>query len=127
MQENVLPYLKSGLHIKTASSFIVDIDVQSYWDWSIHKGNHEAPEVLSILHHHFAQHPSMHLYFALGYYDLDIPYFGSQRNIHQLLLSDKQQQRIRQKNYPAGHVVYWDQASRLALYQDTKQFYQTSK
>lgn len=126
VKQNIMPHLKNDLKIPNSNHLVIYKDVQSYWDWAITKGNPAAPEVLSILHHYLGTHEDMHLFFGLGYYDIDIPYFGSERNIDQLLLSPKQQQRITKKRYPAGHVIYWDLPSKAKLYDDVKHFYEQS-
>ncbi len=72
-----------------------------------------------------AQNPDMKLFVASGIYDLALPFFGQELNIHRLLLSPEVRNNITMKRYFGGHMMYLVPSTRQKLISDLAKFIET--
>jgi carboxypeptidase C (cathepsin A) len=66
--------------------------------------------------------PNLKVMVAGGYYDLATPYYEGWYEMHHLPISAQQQANIEFHYYPAGHMVFVNEASLKALHDDTAAF-----
>ncbi|MBN2659379.1 MAG: hypothetical protein JXR86_20150 [Spirochaetales bacterium] len=66
----------------------------------------------------------MEVYITHGLYDLVTPHFSTDRLAAQMKLTEDQKKKLTVKHYPGGHMFYGRAASRVALFEDMKAFYQ---
>ena len=75
-----------------------------------------------------ALNPYLRVFSANGYYDAVTPYFQTILNFQNMPLdSDYIARVLTIKNYPSGHMVYLDNASRIAMKSDLAPFFDGSK
>lgn len=65
----------------------------------------------------------MEVYISHGLYDLVTPSFSTDRLSALMKLTDDQKKKLTIKHYPGGHMFYAREKSRIAFFQDMKQFY----
>ncbi|MFP3558227.1 peptidase S1 [Paraburkholderia sp. SIMBA_049] len=71
-----------------------------------------------------AVNPYLRVFSANGYYDAVTPFFQTLINFQNMPLDSVQiQSNLTVKNYPSGHMVYLDNASRTAMKADLSSFY----
>jgi carboxypeptidase C (cathepsin A) len=73
-----------------------------------------------------ALNPCLRVFSANGYYDAVTPYFQTILNFQNMPL-DSDYVALTIKNYPSGHMVYLDNASRIAMKSDLAPFFDGSK
>lgn len=70
-----------------------------------------ATDVTPSLEAAFAKNPYMKLFVAMGYYDTATPYYAVEYTLDHLAISPEARAGITTGYYPAGHMVYIDDAS----------------
>jgi carboxypeptidase C (cathepsin A) len=71
-----------------------------------------------------ALNPYLKVFSANGYYDAVTPFFQTILNFENMPLVDAHARaNLTVRNYPSGHMVYLDGASRTAMKADLAQFY----
>jgi len=71
-----------------------------------------------------ALNPYLKVFSANGYYDAVTPFFQTILNFDNMPLLDSDARRnLTVRNYPSGHMIYLDAASRTAMKADLAQFY----
>ncbi|MHB1311899.1 MAG: S10 family peptidase [Gemmatimonadaceae bacterium] len=89
--------------------------------WRYDEGQY--PNVVPSLERAFAKNPDMHLYVAMGYYDMATPYWAVQYTLdHMALEPTVRAGRIRTEHFTAGHMMYIDAASMKKLREGLRQF-----
>ncbi|HEY3285834.1 MAG TPA: hypothetical protein VGJ96_01795 [Gemmatimonadaceae bacterium] len=74
------------------------------------------PNVVPSLERAFAKNPDMHLYVAMGYYDMATPYWAVQYTLdHMTVENSVRRNRIQVEHFTAGHMMYIDAASMKKL------------
>lgn len=74
------------------------------------------PNVVPSLERAFAKNPDMHLYVAMGYYDMATPYWAVQYTLdHMAVEPAVRKTRIHTEHFTAGHMMYIDAASMKKL------------
>jgi carboxypeptidase C (cathepsin A) len=74
-----------------------------------------------------ALNPYLKVFSANGYYDAVTPFFQTILNFENMPLVDPQAlKNLETHNYPSGHMVYLDNASRSAMKTDLANFYKES-
>jgi carboxypeptidase C (cathepsin A) len=68
------------------------------------------------------QNPGMKVLIARGYYDLDVPYFGTDYALNQLGLAPELQANVTRAFYESGHTLYTPRAGREKLKADVSAF-----
>jgi carboxypeptidase C (cathepsin A) len=89
--------------------------------WRYEEG--QFPNVVPSLERAFAKNPDMHLYVAMGYYDMATPYWAVQYTLdHMALEPNIRKSRIHTDHFTAGHMMYIDAASMKKLRQGLRTF-----
>jgi carboxypeptidase C (cathepsin A) len=82
----------------------------------------QAANVLPDLADAMKMNPELKVQMHGGYYDLATPYFAAEYELWHLPLPPEIARNIEVKLYPAGHMVYAHDASRLALHDNAADF-----
>jgi len=89
--------------------------------WRYDEG--QFPNVVPSLERAFAKNPDMHLFVAMGYYDMATPYWAVQYTLDHMAVEPKiRQSRIHTDHFTAGHMMYIDAASMKKLRADLRKF-----
>ncbi|NNJ27808.1 hypothetical protein LzC2_39170 [Planctomycetes bacterium LzC2] len=70
-----------------------------------------------------AQNPALHLFFAMGHYDLATPPAAAEYTLNRLLLTGGGEDRVTAEFYPGGHMMYVHEPSLEQLRDDLVAFY----
>ncbi|HET7458378.1 MAG TPA: hypothetical protein VFJ74_12080 [Gemmatimonadaceae bacterium] len=71
--------------------------------------------VTPALERAFARSPHMRLYVAMGYYDMATPYYAVEYTLSHLAVAPDARRNITTDYFPAGHMMYIDEASMAKL------------
>ena len=75
-----------------------------------------------------ALNPYLKVFSVNGYYDAVTPFFQTILTFDNMPLVDAHARRnLTVRNYPSGHMVYLDGASRTAMKTDLAQFYNSTR
>lgn len=89
--------------------------------WRYDEGQY--PNVVPSLERAFAKNPDMHLFVAMGYYDMATPYWAVQYTLDHMTVSPQvRASRIQTDHFTAGHMMYIDAASMRKLRADLRRF-----
>ncbi|MEM9701091.1 MAG: hypothetical protein AAF907_01450 [Planctomycetota bacterium] len=70
-----------------------------------------------------AMNPSLHLFFAMGHYDLATPPAAAEYTLNRLLMTGDADDRVHAKFYPGGHMMYVHSPSLVQMRTDLLEFY----
>lgn len=128
-------YLNNDLKF-TATSNFVDLNDQAFqfWDFShadptgaVQKPDRQGNPTLYTagdLAATMAANPDLLVLSASGYYDSVTPFFQTRLTLDAMPLEDAQVRRnLTIQNYPSGHMIYLDSASRTAMKADLAAMY----
>ena len=114
----------------------IDLNDQAFLNWDfghIHptgaqKGGQASLYTAGDLAASMALNPYLEVFSANGYYDAVTPFFQTILTLENMPLVDAHARRnLTVRNYPSGHMVYLDGASRTAMKTDLAQFYNSTK
>ncbi|MBI3568480.1 MAG: peptidase S10 [Gemmatimonadetes bacterium] len=89
--------------------------------WRYEEGQYA--NVVPSLERAFAKNPDMHLFVAMGYYDMATPYWAVQYTLDHMTVEPKvRASRIHTDHFTAGHMMYIDAASMKKLREDLRGF-----
>ncbi|MEO8851785.1 MAG: peptidase S10 [Allobranchiibius sp.] len=91
-------------------------------EWSYKEFEGRSVYVSDRLERAMRANPHLRIHIAYGYYDGATPYFAAQETVAQLRLSDEALARIEHCYYPAGHMMYVHQPSRVQQSRDLAAF-----
>jgi carboxypeptidase C (cathepsin A) len=89
-------------------------------EWSYEDFQNAYVDVSEALRSTMARNPHMRVFVASGYFDMATPYFATDYTIHHLGL--RETDRIIERRYEAGHMMYVHRASRERLRADLESF-----
>lgn len=92
----------------------------SPWNWG--KGNQYASG-LKEMRNLMAQNPKLKVVFMSGLYDLATPFGSTEYSISHIGLNSEELSRIDQFLYPAGHMMYYNDAIRKSMKSDLNGFF----
>ncbi len=124
-------YLNDELKYTSVSPFL-DSNDQAFKNWDFghidptgaQKGGADTLYTAGDLAAAMALNLNLKVFSANGYYDAVTPFFQTILNFENMPLSSSDVAgRIAIKNYPSGHMVYLDNASRAAMKTDLAEFY----
>jgi carboxypeptidase C (cathepsin A) len=127
-------YLNEELKYVAVSPFL-DSNDEAFKNWDFghidptgaHKGGPAALYTAGDLAAAMALNPNLKVFSANGYYDAVTPFFQTKLNFRGMpLRGPHTTDRITVRNYPSGHMIYLDNASRSAMKADLAGFYDTS-
>jgi carboxypeptidase C (cathepsin A) len=91
------------------------------WNWG--GGRNRNVNVATRLRDAMTKNPHLHVFNAEGLFDFATPYFAARYTLDHLGLDPEQRSRLHAATYRAGHMMYIDAASRIALKRDLAAFY----
>jgi carboxypeptidase C (cathepsin A) len=94
------------------------------WDNDVEEG---YPDTSEDLRQALNQNPYLKVLFAVGWYDLACPYFGTHFTVNHMDLGPKQLANLSWQFYPAGHMMYIERSSREKLAKDVTSFINGAK
>jgi carboxypeptidase C (cathepsin A) len=124
-------YLNDELKFTSTSPF-VDLNDQAFLNWNFghidptgaQKGGVGSLYTAGDLAASMALNPYLKVFSANGYYDAVTPFFQTILNFENMPLVDSHARRnLTVRNYPSGHMIYLDGASRTAMKADLAEFY----
>jgi len=116
----ITPYLNATLQYTNPSSYVLVTNAIRTWDFA-HDGQ-TLPDTVPDLAAALAQNPQLKVLSVNGYYDLATPFFQTERDLARLGPTSNVLLRF----YPAGHMTYLDDGSRVLEKADLVQFYQSA-
>ena len=124
-------YLNDELKYTSTSPF-VDLNDQAFLNWDFghidptgaQKGGAATLYTAGDLAAAMALNPYLKVFSANGYYDAVTPFFQTILTFDNMPLVDSHARRnLTVRNYPSGHMIYLDGASRTAMKGDLAEFY----
>ncbi|WP_089299874.1 S10 family peptidase [Haloechinothrix alba] len=103
---------------------ILSFGVNSSWSYSEFENSHVT--VSDKLSAAMRANPHMKLHVAFGYYDGATPYYAAEHALAHLAVPDELLDNISRAYYPAGHMMYVHEPSRLQQSADLKEFVRSS-
>jgi carboxypeptidase C (cathepsin A) len=127
-------YLNNELRF-TATSPFMDLNDQAFLNWDFghidptgaQKGGADSLYTAGDLAAAMSLNPYLRVFSANGYYDAVTPFFQTILNFENMPLdSPHARENLAIHNYPSGHMVYLDNASRSAMKTDLAGFYEST-
>jgi carboxypeptidase C (cathepsin A) len=124
-------YLNEELQFTSTSPFM-DLNDQAFQNWNFghvdptgaQKGGSDSLYTAGDLAAAMALNPYLKVFSANGYYDAVTPFFQTILNFENMPLgSSRARANLTIRNYPSGHMIYLDNASRAAMKADLAKFY----
>ncbi|MCU1680912.1 MAG: peptidase [Amycolatopsis sp.] len=103
---------------------ILSIDVNKAWSYSDFEGR--AVSVVDSLGEAMRANPHLKVHVAFGHYDGATPYFASEHVLAHLSIPEELRENIDSAYYPAGHMMYVHEPSRIQQSKDIAKFITTS-
>lgn len=125
-------YLNDELRFTSTSPFM-DLNDQAFLNWNFdhidptgaQKGGNDSLYTAGDLAAAMALNPYLKVFSANGYYDAVTPFFQTILNFDNMPLDDPHARKnLTTRNYPSGHMIYLDNASRSAMKDHLAEFYQ---
>lgn len=121
-------YLLNELHWQKGEPYVVITENVEPWNWTFDSKPQGGVGYLSFMQDFrvaMMKNPTLKVFVAAGYYDLATPFFSQEYALTHLLLPEEFRQNVYVRGYEAGHMMYLDEASRKALYNDLGSFVQS--
>jgi carboxypeptidase C (cathepsin A) len=99
---------------------ILSLDVNRQWSYSDFEGR--PVTAVGALGEAMRANPHLKLHVALGHYDGATPYFAAEHVLAQLEIPDELQGNVETAYYPAGHMMYVNEESRIQQGKDLGAF-----
>ncbi len=113
-------YLHSELNYRSDLPYEVLTDRVQPWSYAQFEGRHVS--VTSWLGEAMRHNPHLGVYLACGYYDGATPYFAAEYAFAHLDIPAAQRGQVTTHYYPAGHMMYVHEPSRLSQSQALAEF-----
>lgn len=91
-------------------------------EWSYKEFENAPVYVIDKLSRAMRANPHLAVHFAYGYFDGATPYSAAQDSVAHLQIPDSLRENLEHKYYPAGHMMYVHQPSRLQQCEDLADF-----
>ncbi len=96
----------------------LSMEVNQGWEWEAGKYTDTSESLRSA----FAKNPFMHIFVAMGYYDLATPHFATLYTLAHMPIDREQRDQIHTAYYEAGHMFYLDVNALAKLKNDAQAF-----
>ncbi|MBA0125442.1 peptidase S10 [Haloechinothrix sp. YIM 98757] len=114
-------YVRAELNYENDLPYeILSFGVNSSWSYSEFENSHVT--VSDKLSAAMRANPHLKLHVAFGYYDGATPYYAAEHALAHLAVPDELLDNISRAYYPAGHMMYVHEPSRLRQSEDLKEF-----
>jgi len=101
---------------------ILSIDVNRAWSYSDFEGR--PVSVVASLSEAMRANPHLKVHVAFGHYDGATPYFAAEHVLAHLSIPDELRENVDSAYYPAGHMMYVHEPSRIQQSKDLAKFIQ---
>ena len=91
-------------------------------EWSYKEFENTSVTVLDRLSRAMRQNPHLKVHVAFGYYDGATPHYAAEHVLAQLRIPDELRDNIDTAYYPAGHMMYVHEPSRVQQSRDLARF-----
>ncbi|MFD2419126.1 S10 family peptidase [Amycolatopsis pigmentata] len=114
-------YVRSELNYENDLPYeVLSLDVNQAWSYADFEGRSvSAVEALSSA---MRANPHLKLHVALGHYDGATPYFAAEHVLAHLAIPEELRENIESAYYPAGHMMYVHEPSRIQQSKDLANF-----
>lgn len=114
-------YVRSELNYENDLPYeVLSLDVNRAWSYADFEGRSvSAVEALSSA---MRANPHLKLHVALGHYDGATPYFAAEHVLAHLVIPEELRENIESAYYPAGHMMYVHEPSRIQQSKDLANF-----
>ena len=99
---------------------ILSLDVNRAWSYSDFEGR--AVSAVDALSSAMRANPHLKLHVALGHYDGATPYFAAEHVLAHLAIPEELRENVETAYYPAGHMMYVHDPSRVQQSKDLAKF-----
>ncbi|NKQ56653.1 peptidase S10 [Amycolatopsis sp. K13G38] len=99
---------------------ILSLEVNRAWSYSDFEGR--AVSAVEALSSAMRANPHLKVHVALGYYDGATPYFAAEYVLAHLTIPDELRENVETAYYPAGHMMYVHEPSRVQQGKDLGKF-----
>ncbi len=113
-------YVRSELGY--ASDLPYQVLANLYQSWSYKDFENRYVNVAETLRKAVSYNPELRVHVANGYYDLATPYFATEHTVRHLALDPTLRGNLSMSYYEAGHMMYVDRPSLLALRENLATF-----
>ncbi|PXY21255.1 S10 family peptidase [Prauserella muralis] len=114
-------YVRSELEYSNDLPYeILSLDVNRAWSYSDFEGR--SVSVVDGLSAAMRANPHLRLHVALGHYDGATPYYAAEHVLAQLRIPDDLRSNVETAYYPAGHMMYVHEPSRVQQSRDLAAF-----
>ena len=113
-------YLYSELDYRNDA--VYEILSRAVQPWSYKEFEGKAVDVAGHLANAMVMNPHLDVYIAVGRYDGGVPAEAIQYSLDQMPITDQARAKIVTKSYPAGHMMYVHEESRLQQSADLAEF-----
>jgi carboxypeptidase C (cathepsin A) len=117
-------YLRSDLKYETELPYNILTDRVQPWNYG--NARNRYLNMATTLRRALTKNPSLRVFVANGLYDLATPSFATKFTFNHLGADRALAGQVTMEDYPAGHMMYIDPASREKLKKDLTQFVQTA-
>lgn len=114
-------YLRRELGYRTELPYEVLTGRVQPWDWS--GAENRYLDVSEALRGAMARNPHLEVYLAGGYHDLATPYLAAEYTLDHLSMEPGYRRRIATAWFPAGHMMYVQEASLARLSEGLRAWY----
>ncbi|WNV87686.1 S10 family serine carboxypeptidase-like protein [Umezawaea sp. Da 62-37] len=98
------------------------IHAETFAEWSYADFEGRSVSVVKSLSSAMRGNPDLRLHVAFGYYDGDTAYFAAEHVLAQMQIPDDLREHIDTAYYPAGHMMYIHEPSRIRQSEDLGRF-----
>ncbi|WP_199432580.1 S10 family peptidase [Qaidamihabitans albus] len=103
---------------------ILSMDVNRDWSYSDFEGRHVS--VVDNLSSAMRANPHLRVHVALGHYDGATPYYAAEHVLARLQIPEELRSNVETAYYPAGHMMYVHEPSRVQQAKDLAAFVRTA-
>ncbi len=114
-------YLYHDLEVTDATPYTI-IGAKAHEEWSYKEFENAPVFVIDRLSRAMRQNPHLAVHFAYGYFDGATPYSCAEDSVAHLRIPDAAQANLEHRHYPAGHMMYVHEPSRVQQSADLADF-----
>lgn len=111
-----------GAHLRYQSDLVYEIISRGVHPWSYQEFENRHVNTAEDLSSAMRSNLDLKVYVGFGYHDSATPFAASEHVLAHLRIPQQARENIVRRYYPAGHMMYVHQPSRVAQLQDLREF-----
>lgn len=115
-------YLRGELGVREERKYNILTGLGGKWNWGDQGSGGGFVNVAADLREAMSKNPHLKVHVANGYYDLATPFFATEYTFEHLGLEPALEGNLSMSYYPAGHMMYVQEASLIRLKQELAAF-----